>query len=135
MYLMSMHLMGVYLMGVHLLQGVHLPGELWIISLVNDWCAKFTRTRIRLALNSHSNSLPRSIPLYGFSKHFQETEAFQMAPTKSVTEIQMRGPPSRRLTTEDGKWLSSEVLIDHRTAVCERLVTESISLPSHSLIP
>jgi hypothetical protein len=82
MYLMSMHLMGVYLIGVHLtgvyligtygrashrhaylyrrasLTGVHLPGELWIISLVNDLCAKLPRTRIRLALNSHSNSLP-----------------------------------------------------------------------------
>jgi hypothetical protein len=32
--------------------------ELWIISLVNDLCAKLPRTRIRLALNSHSNSLP-----------------------------------------------------------------------------
>jgi hypothetical protein len=62
MYLMSMHLMGVYLMGVHLtgvyligtygrasLTGVHLPGELWIISLVNDSCAKLPRTA-RLAL-------------------------------------------------------------------------------------
>src|SRR5271170_288893 len=78
MYLMSMHLMGVYLMGVHVigvylmdmhltgmyligtygrashgrvsLTGVHLlQGEPWIISLVNDLCAKLPRTRIRLS--------------------------------------------------------------------------------------
>jgi hypothetical protein len=76
-----------------------------------------------------------SCECYKFSKDFQETEAFQIAPTKSVTEIQMQGPPSRRLTTEDGERLSSEALIDHRTAVCGRLVTESIGLPSQSLIP
>ena len=62
-YLMGVYLIGVYLIGVHLI-GVHLmgTGELWIISL-NDLCVKLPRTRIRLALNSHSNSLPRSIPV------------------------------------------------------------------------
>jgi hypothetical protein len=49
--------MGVHVMGVYLLQE-----ELWIISLT-ICCAKLPRTRIRLALNSHSNSLPRSIPV------------------------------------------------------------------------
>jgi hypothetical protein len=51
-YFLGVHLIGMYLMGVHLL---------WIISL-NNLCAKLPRTRIRLALNSHSKSLPRSIP-------------------------------------------------------------------------
>jgi hypothetical protein len=69
---------------------------------------------------------------YGFSKDFQETEAFQIAPTKSVTEIQNARATIAAL---DGEWLSSEALIDHRTAVCGRLVTKSIGLPSQSLIP
>src|SRR6202034_190333 len=56
-YLIGVYFIGVYLIGMHLI-GVHL---LWIISL-NNLCAKLPRTRIRLALNSHSKSLPRSIP-------------------------------------------------------------------------
>jgi hypothetical protein len=59
--LMSVDLMGVYLMrGSHRLasHGLAFPTrELLIISL-NDLCAKLPRTRIRLALNSHSKSLP-----------------------------------------------------------------------------
>jgi len=73
LHLMSMRLIGMHLVGVHLvsvyLTGVYLigvdligmllmgTGELWIISL-NDLCVKLPRTRIRLALNSHSKSLP-----------------------------------------------------------------------------
>ena len=63
MHLVGVDLMGVYLIGVYLigmdLIDMHLmgTGELWIISL-NDLCAKLPRTRIRLALNSHSKSLP-----------------------------------------------------------------------------
>ena len=63
MHLVGVHLVSVYLTGVYLI-GVDLigmllmgTGELWIISL-NDLCAKLPRTRIRLALNSHSKSLP-----------------------------------------------------------------------------
>jgi hypothetical protein len=70
MRLIGMHLVGVDLMGVDLI-GVYLigmdlvgmhgraspTGELRIISL-NVLCAKLPRTRIRLALNSHSKSLP-----------------------------------------------------------------------------
>ena len=54
----SVDLIGVYLIGMDLID-MHLmgTGELWIISL-NDLCAKLPRTRIRLALNSHSKSLP-----------------------------------------------------------------------------
>jgi hypothetical protein len=59
----GVYLIGVYFIGVHLI-GVHLMGVhlLWIIS-PNNLCAKLPRRRIRLALNSHSKSLPRSIPL------------------------------------------------------------------------
>jgi hypothetical protein len=49
--------MGVLVIGVYFLQGGTVD------NFTTDLCAKLPRTRIRLALNSRSNSLPRSISL------------------------------------------------------------------------
>jgi hypothetical protein len=79
MYLMSMHLMSVYLIGMHLtgmyLIGIYGPASHWhashgrasptggtVDNFSNDLCAKLPRTRIGLALNSHSNSPLSSHP-------------------------------------------------------------------------
>jgi hypothetical protein len=71
---MGAHPMGVHLTGIYLIdiyrracygrvcyRHVFLLGGT-IDNFTNDLCAKLPCTRIRLALNSYSNSLPRSIP-------------------------------------------------------------------------
>src|SRR5256885_305977 len=86
MHLIGVHLMGMHLKGMHLMgishgyvsyehasygrvphkhashrrvsHGVHLLQAGTVDNFTNDLCAKLPRTGIRLALNSHSNSLP-----------------------------------------------------------------------------
>jgi hypothetical protein len=64
-YLMGVHLTGMYLIGTyrrashwHTSHGRASPTGGTVNNFTNDLGAKLPRTRIRLALNSHSNSLP-----------------------------------------------------------------------------